>query len=104
MLICLPNLNLVKKKVWSNIIWYPFDLNLNKPGFLLGDRPDLNLSDDEAPHVQCGTVPAVPVQCQGTVVVDSQPEATSTPKEIGQLLNKSFGGVKIVLETVILCI
>lgn len=48
----------------------------------LGDRPDLNLSDDEAPHVQCGTVPAVPVQCQGTVVVDSQPEATSTPKAV----------------------
>jgi len=48
----------------------------------LGDRPDLNLSDDEAPHVQCGTVPAVPVQCGGTVIVDSQPEATSTPKAV----------------------
>lgn len=34
----------------------------------LGDRPDLNLSDDEAPV--CG------------VVVEAQPEATSTPKTV----------------------
>ena len=47
-----------------------FKIYLNQLLFLFpGDRPDLNLSEDEPPVC---------------AVVQAQPEATSTPKEIGQ--------------------